>query len=165
MQWRIASLRIFFLVLPILVKWNDQSIQRLQWLKTCPGIGKIEIYSVVAALGTADHMDYRKDMESQAAHWSHLLRGERAGHRRLALLLFLGASLFGGLSLYPALASLGGVSLWTAWASLVWPTESRCKRLCASKAAELVKPASHWGIEQMYGRKWTWVWRCWKEKH
>ena len=101
--------------------------------------GKIEIYSVVAAAGTADHMYYRKDIESQAAHWSHLLLGERAGHRRLAL-LFLGASLFGGLSLYPVLGSLGGVSL---WAGCDCPTESRCKRLCASKAVELVKPASH----------------------
>ena len=87
------------------VNYNDYNMSRY---------GKIEIYSVGAAAGTADHMDYRKDMESQAAHWSHLLRGERAGHRRLALLLFLGASLFGGLSLYPALGSLGGVSLWTA---------------------------------------------------
>ena len=81
-------------------------------------------------------------MESQAAHWSRPLFGERAGHLRLAL-LFLGASLFGGLSLYPPLASLGGVSLWPVWPSLLCPTESRCKRLCASKAAELVKPASH----------------------
>ena len=89
------------------------------------------------------------------------LQGERAGHRRLALLLlFLGASLFGGLSLYACctLGSLGGVSLWAVWVS-------RCKRLCASNAVELVKPASHWGIEQMYGRKWTWVCRCWNKNH
>ena len=71
--------------------------------------GKIEIYSVVAAAGTADHNDYRKDVESQGAHWLRPLFDE--GHLRLAL-LFLGASLLGGLSLYPLLGSLGGVSLW-----------------------------------------------------
>ena len=46
--------------------------------------GKIEIYSVVAAAGTADHNDYRKDVESQGAHWLRPLFDE--GHLRLALL-------------------------------------------------------------------------------
>ena len=78
-----------------------------------PECGKIEIYSVGGGGGRhrGDHMDYRKDIESQAAHWSRPLFVENAGHLRLGL-LFLGASLFGGLSLYPPIGSLGGVSLW-----------------------------------------------------
>ena len=33
----------------------------------------------MAETNTADHMDIRKDIESQAAHWSHYLRCKRMG--------------------------------------------------------------------------------------
>ena len=135
------------------------------------GFGKIEIYSVLAGK-TWNHRLLTGGI------FSYNVRRHRS-HRRL---LFLGASLLGGFSRYPlwSLVSglwfsrypppLGGVSLWslvwwrceslvsTLW-SLVW--SCRWRRECASRADELVKPASH--IGQMYGRKWAWVCRCCKE--